>query len=700
MNRLTSQPETPLNSFNLAFIEELYVSYLRDPSSVPPDWRRYFEQFSQDDSIDETRLGPSFRPTSFFNPAGRADGVRPGDAQLAKLQNRVDQLIRNYRVRGHMIAARSLGIARPHQPELDPEFYGFTDADMDRAFRSDRSIARTRSPCARSSSACGIPTAAPSACSSCTSTTSSCGDWLQERMEGTENRLQAHPRRAAPHPDPPDRRGDLRGVHPQEIHRRQELLAGRRREPDSAARPGDREGRPNRASTRSCWRWPIAAGSTCWPTSSARARTRSSASSRTSTPNSIVGRGDVKYHLGYSNDWRTAPGQKVHLSLCFNPSHLEFVNPVAVGRMRAKQDRVGDRERERGMALLIHGDAAFRRRGRGPGDAQPEPACRLYTSAARSTSSSTTRSASPRRLPKTAPAPYATDVAKMLQIPIFHVNGEDPEAVAQVVQLSHGFPPHASSATSSSTCTATAGSATTKATSPRSRSRCSTARSPSASRCAKATWSTCSTLGEVTREEADEIARRRREHLEKELSEARSEEYVPRPQTLTWRMGKATTAALKAPRQTSRPAWLKSASRRCSQVQTAPSRRLPSASEDRTRDSHRREMADGKRPLDWSAAEALAFASLATEGVRVRLTGQDTARGTFSQRHAVLHDFEDGHLYMPLQHLSTDQAPVEIYNSPLSELACSASSTATAWTAPTGWFCGRPSSATSSTPPR
>src|SRR5207247_11157997 len=81
----------------------------------------------------------------------------------------------------------------------------------------------------------------------------------------------------------------------------------------------------------------------------------------------------------------------------------------------------------------------------------------------------------------------------------------------------------------------------------------------------------------------------------------------------------------------------------------------------------RRRMAAGDQPLDWSAAEALAFASLACEGVRVRLTGQDTERGTFSQRHAVLHDYQDGHTYTPLQHLTPEQAPVEIFNSPLSE---------------------------------
>ena len=230
MNRLTSQPETPLNSFNLAFIEELYVSYLRDPSSVPPDWRRYFEQFSQDDSIDETRLGPSFRPTSFFNPAGRADGVRPGDAQLAKLQNRVDLLIRNFRVRGHLIARLDpLDRPRPHLPELDPKFYGFTEADMERRFSSEtlhrdgpltlrEILERLRNTYCRS---IGVQFMHIDDLS------------CKEMAAGAHGRHgkppQAQPRRADPHPDPPDRRGHVRRIHSQEIHRREELFAGRRR---------------------------------------------------------------------------------------------------------------------------------------------------------------------------------------------------------------------------------------------------------------------------------------------------------------------------------------------------------------------------------------------------------------------------------------------------------------------------------------
>src|SRR5262249_4947241 len=151
-----------------------------------------------------------------------------------------------------------------------------------------------------------------------------------------------------------------------------------------------------------------------------------------------VGRGDVKYHLGYSNDRQTSLGRKVHLSLCFNPSHLEYVNTVALGRMRAKQDRFGDRERRRGMVLVIHGDAAFAGEGivqetlnlSGLGGFAVGGTIHVIVNnqLGFTTLPSEGRSST-----------YATDVAKMLQIPIFHVNGEDPDAVAQVVRLALDF---------------------------------------------------------------------------------------------------------------------------------------------------------------------------------------------------------------------------------------------------------------------
>ncbi len=147
----------------------------------------------------------------------------------------------------------------------------------------------------------------------------------------------------------------------------------------------------------------------------------------------------MKYHLGHSGDWVTQTGRKVHLSMSFNPSHLEFVNPVALGRMRAKQDRFGEEARgDRGLVVLIHGDAAFA----GEGIVQETlnlSGLRGYTvgGALHIIVNNQIGFVTPPEQGRSTT--YATDVAKMLQSPIFHVNGEDPEAVAQVVRLALDF---------------------------------------------------------------------------------------------------------------------------------------------------------------------------------------------------------------------------------------------------------------------
>ena len=152
----------------------------------------------------------------------------------------------------------------------------------------------------------------------------------------------------------------------------------------------------------------------------------------------LRGKGDVLYHLGHSCDYKTSNGKEVHISLCFNPSHLEYVNSVALGRCRAKQDHVGDVGRTNCLTILIHGDAAFA----GEGIVQET----LNMSQLNGYSTGGTLhvivnnqvgfTTDPYESRSTT---YASDVAKMLQIPIFHVNGEDPEAVAQVVSLSMEF---------------------------------------------------------------------------------------------------------------------------------------------------------------------------------------------------------------------------------------------------------------------
>src|SRR5581483_10667673 len=137
------------NSLSLAFVEGLFADYLQDPESVAPEWQRYFSDLKEGNGFGvETAIGPSFRPTSLFNPPSfHANGNGNGaslattkDLNVAQTQDRVDQLIRAYRVRGHMIANLDpLGLPRPMPPELDTEFYGLSEADMDRTF-STRTI--------------------------------------------------------------------------------------------------------------------------------------------------------------------------------------------------------------------------------------------------------------------------------------------------------------------------------------------------------------------------------------------------------------------------------------------------------------------------------------------------------------------------------------------------------------------------------
>ena len=338
--------------------------------------------------------------------------------------------------------------------------------------------------------------------------------------------------------------------------------------------------------------------------------------------------------------------------------------------MRAKQDRVGDRERDARHGAPDPRRRRLRRRRRRAGDAQPEPAARATRPAARSTSSSTTRSASRRRPEEARSSAYATDVAKMLQIPIFHVNGEDPEAVAQVVRLALDFRA-SSSATWSSTCTATAAAATTKATSRRSRSRCCTRRSSSAK-----------PVREGYLEHLLAARRRHRARKPTEIADeprraaragarrgARASDYVPRAEKPTRHLERATAAArtrtcptsttgvdARAARRAARgadrscPTTSTRIPRSSSVLETAPrdgrgqaAARLGRGRGARVRDARRRGHA---RPADAARTPRAARSASATPCCTTSRTG---AR------------------YMPLQHLAPDQAPVEIYNSPLSE---------------------------------
>jgi 2-oxoglutarate dehydrogenase E1 component len=384
-------------------------------------------------------------------------------------------------------------------------------------------------------------------------------------------------------------------------------------------------------------------------------------------PDLYIGRGDVKYHLGHSSEWVTATGRTVHLSLCFNPSHLEFVNTVALGRVRAKQDRVEDWGHRTCMGLIIHGDAAFA----GQGVVQETlnmsqlEGYRVGGALHIIVNNQIGFTTAPRDGRSSA---YATGVAKMLQSPVFHVNGEDPEAVALCVRVAlefrekfrrdvfidmYGYRRLGHNETDEAAFTQPLLYKTIQ--------KRKTVREGYLEHLLR--------LGGVTREEADHIAEECRARLERELGEATSESYQ--------------APAEKIPGIWARSQYVGGREADCPDVETgAPveelerllhrQTELPEGFKPHSKIQKlleaRREMAAGRHPLDWAAAEALAFATLLNSGVRVRLSGQDSERGTFSHRHAVLHDVQTGRQHMPLAFLSERQAKFSVYNSPLSEI--------------------------------
>ena len=675
--------ESSLNPANLAFVEDLYEKFLRDASSVSPEWREYFSRVANGElRFPQPRFGPSFKPRSLFNSgtaavsaAPRGTSSLPGLVEVpAGIQDRIYLLIRLYRVRGHRIARTDpLGRIPPTPPELEPEFFGFTRADMDLPVHSEtfqydgpltlgQLLQRLRNTYCRS---IGVQYMHIDDLS--------VRRWLQRRMETTENRVQLtrdeQLRILTRLTDAATFEEFIRkkfvGAKTFSLEGSESLIPLLDLALEKAAEQGVGEvvmgmahrGRLNvlaniiGKSPRQIFR---EFADTGWKSS--------------------PGRGDVKYHLGHSSEWTTASGKKLQLALCFNPSHLELVNGVALGRARARQDCAGDTDHSHSLALLIHGDASFA----GEGVVQETlnlsqlPGYSVGGTLHVVVNNQIGFTTGPNEARSTQ---YATDVAKMLQIPIFHVNGEDPEAVAQVVRLAmdfrhefkrdvvidmFGYRRLGHNESDEPTFTQPV---LYRAIAERKSVR-------------EGYLDHLLQLGGVTREEADEIAAKRREALEKELSQSQKE--ISSDGVKIVSQAAAAHEGNGAPRS----AITGGAEPAGDELATGVAReKLAAALESLARVPEkfhphpklkkflqaRQQMAAGAHPLDWAAAEALAFASLAAEGVRIRMSGQDSERGTFSHRHAVLHDYETGEKYYSLQHLPGRGAPVEIINSPLSE---------------------------------
>src|SRR5579884_1335048 len=376
-------------------------------------------------------------------------------------------------------------------------------------------------------------------------------------------------------------------------------------------------------------------------------------------PTSTQGSGDVKYHLGATGLKKFPNGREVAVSVAFNPSHLEAVDPVVEGIVRPKQEWLGDVKRNRVIPLLIHGDAAFAGQGV---VAETLNLSQLegYTTGGTIhliINNQIGFTTNPR---ESRAATYSTDVARMVQAPILHVNGDDPEACLRAAELAYGYRQEFKrDVVIDMVCYRRHGhneGDDPSYTQPILYRQIKDHPSVATLYSERLTHAGLVTADQIRAMRADVAARLNEIY---DASRRHAEKYEP--------------GALSAVDIKSAPTRLETA------ISTEVLQQIVSGITSFPADFHvhpklrgfldKRRHALAGGPIDWATAEALAFGSLVLEGTPVRLSGQDSARGTFSQRHLEYYDYENGRPYIPMQHLSPDQARFEVWDSSLSEYA-------------------------------
>jgi multifunctional 2-oxoglutarate metabolism enzyme len=374
-------------------------------------------------------------------------------------------------------------------------------------------------------------------------------------------------------------------------------------------------------------------------------------------PESIHGSGDVQYHVGIAGKFTGRAGGTIEVEMASNPSHLEAVDPVLEGMARASQDQLGDRHRVKVLPVLIHGDAAFAGQGvvaetlgmsglpgfRTGGTVHVVVNNQLgFTTDPEAGRSSE----------------YATDVAKMVQAPILHVNGDDPEACVWAVRLAFAFrQTFHKDVVVDLICYRRFGH--NEADDPSYTQPVMYTEIEGHRSVRKLYMERLINRGDITMEEAEEVLHDYRDRLEQAFAETK-ESRPPQDD----RHHARPTGVLPP---TNTGVERGTLDRILEVVTTWPDDFTPHPKLAKQLEKRRSFLDDGR--VDWSLAEALAFGSLLLEGIPVRLSGQDSRRGTFSQRHAVLVDYDTGREYFPLANISEEQAPFWIYDTPLNEFA-------------------------------
>jgi 2-oxoglutarate dehydrogenase E1 component len=670
-----------LSGANNAFLADLYARWVNNPGSVDSSFGDLFGALNDEArSVLEDASGASWapRPALSFDDAVPAPAKAPqsAPAAAAPAQIRAEivaslralMLIRSYRVRGHLEARLDplgLQVPAPH-PELDPKTYGFTEADMDKPIFIDHVLGRETATLREIVGIVRATYCGPIGVEFMHIQDPDQKSWIQRKVEGAPwlNAMKAE-----------DKRAILQQLTEAEgfetfcqkryvTTKRFGLEGGEVTIPalhaiiQTGAEAGVNEvaiGMPHRGRLNTLVnivKKPLTA-------------VFSEFGGESFKPEDVQGSGDVKYHLGTSTDMEIA-GHNVHVSLQPNPSHLEAVDPVVIGKVRARQDYAGDTKgRKSVMAIIMHGDAAFAGQGL------------VYETLAMSQLIGYRTGGSIHLIVNnqigftTVPAHaysglYCTDVAKSIQAPILHVNGDDPEAVVFCARMATEFRMlFGSDIILDIVCYRRHGHnetdepAFTQPLMYKAIGGLKTTRTLYAEKLAAE--------GTVSAEDSKAML----DAFTKTLDDANSAAKSFKPNKADWLEGHwsgftppENDDVPHVEEDTAVPAEiLKHVGAALAHVpdgfnvNSKIARQLEA----------KKTAIDTGNDIDWATGEALAFGTLLVEGHRVRLSGEDVQRGTFSQRHAVLIDQLNQHEYTPLNNIQPDQAKIELYNSLLSE---------------------------------
>jgi 2-oxoglutarate dehydrogenase E1 component len=658
------QDSSSFQGSNASFIENLYERFLENPESVELSWQKEFKAI-QNGSAYETPHSPvvaRFAELS-VKSQGRLAQLQGFTEESVKKQASVSRLINHYRVRGHQIAnCNPLGKSNPQPADMDPAYYGLSVPDMDTLFDTGALFGQVdRLPLRDIIENLKVLYGGSIGYEYMHIVDTQIRRWLISRIESSKNKLVLTAEK---------KRGVLKLLTAAEsiesyLHHR---FVGQKRFSleggeslivildeliQNSGSNGVKEiviGMAHRGRLNVL----------------VNILGKSPASlfdefEGTSALSPGVKSGDVKYHMGFSSDV-TTPGGPVHLTLAFNPSHLEIINPVVEGSVKARQDREGKEGINTVIPILIHGDAAFSGQGIVMETLNMSQTRAFYTGG-------TVHIVINNQIGFTTSNPldarstlYCTDVASMIQAPVFHVNGDDPEAVMFVTKLALDYRnTFNKDVVIDLICYRRLGHneadepATTQPVMYKKIRKHQTTRTIYAQ---KLISEDIISLAEANKMEGDY------------LTLLESGQVVSRPistnsnYSYTNQWNDFLNVSWDVPCKT---AISMEHLRFCNDRM----QRLPNGFELHARVAkvmeNRSKMAAGSLPLDWGFAENIAYASLLLENHNIRLTGQDVGRGTFVHRHAVFHNQLNNKTYTPIKHLDKNQGNAQIFDSLLSE---------------------------------